>query len=241
MIGLFLKLLTAHVIGDFIFQPTPWVIDKVHKKHKSPYLYAHVGVHLIATLVLLQFDLTYWKGIVFIMVTHLIIDALKLNFTTRKNERRLFVLDQVLHVSVLLIVAYYYSPMTFDWHIFYTPKVLLLLLSILILTRATAITMQVIMGVWGMNEEQAGESLDKAGMYIGMLERLFVFGFIVTNHWAGIGFLLAAKSVFRFSDISRAKDRRLTEYILIGTLLSFGIATITGWAYVKVLEYYALQ
>jgi hypothetical protein len=43
-----------------------------------------------------------------------------------------------------------------------------------------------------------------------------------------IGFLLAAKSVFRFGDLTRAKNRKLTEYILIGTLLSFLIAIATG-------------
>ena len=60
---------------------------------------------------------------------------------------------------------------------------------------------------------------------------LFVFIFVITNHWEAIGFLLAAKSVFRFGDLSSSKDRKLTEYILIGTLLSFGIAIATGIFY----------
>lgn len=63
-----------------------------------------------------------------------------------------------------------------------------------------------------------------AGKYIGILQRLFVLGFILLNQWSSIGLLIAAKSVFRFSDLSRAKDRKLTEYILIGTLISFGLA-----------------
>ncbi|HLV52538.1 MAG TPA: hypothetical protein VKY29_00860, partial [Cryomorphaceae bacterium] len=49
--------------------------------------------------------------------------------------------------------------------------------------------------------------------------------------WAAIGFLMAAKSIFRFGDLTRAKDRRLTEYILIGTFLSFGIALAVGMLY----------
>ena len=55
--------------------------------------------------------------------------------------------------------------------------------------------------------------------------------FIITNNWQGIGFLLAAKSVFRFGDLSRSEDRKLTEYILIGTLLSFGLAILVGMGY----------
>lgn len=80
------------------------------------------------------------------------------------------------------------------------------------------------------------ESLNNAGKYIGMLERLFVFIFVVTGNWEGVGFLLAAKSVFRFGDLKESKDRKLTEYILIGTLLSFGIAIVTGMLVLKLLE-----
>lgn len=86
------------------------------------------------------------------------------------------------------------------------------------------------MSNWAFKEDKAEDSLENAGKYIGILERLFVFGFIVLNQWSAIG-LLTAKSVFRFSDLSRAKDRKLTEYILIGTLLSFGLAILIAVSY----------
>ena len=71
---------------------------------------------------------------------------------------------------------------------------------------------------------QDSASLQSAGKYIGFFERLLVFIFIIINQWAAVGFLLAAKSIFRFGDLKEAKDRKLTEYVLIGTLLSFGTA-----------------
>jgi hypothetical protein len=71
-------------------------------------------------------------------------------------------------------------------------------------------------------------TLRGAGTYIGILERLFIIIAILTSNLSVIGFLLAAKSVFRFGDLSRSEDRKLTEYILIGTLLSFLIAILTG-------------
>jgi hypothetical protein len=67
-----------------------------------------------------------------------------------------------------------------------------------------------------------------------MLERIFVFTFIVTGNWNAIGFLLAAKSVFRFGDLKESKDRKLTEYVLIGALLSFGIAFGVGLLYMNI-------
>src|SRR5699024_1678830 len=72
--------------------------------------------------------------------------------------------------------------------------------------------------------------------YIGMLERVFIFVFIITGNWEGIGFLLAAKSIFRFGDLKDSKDRNLTEYILIGTLLSFGIVDATALLVIHLVE-----
>ena len=84
--------------------------------------------------------------------------------------------------------------------------------------------------------ENSDESLSSAGKYIGILERLFVFTFVVTGKWEAIGFLLAAKSVFRFGDLKESKDRKLTEYILIGTLLSFSIALAAGLIVLQMTE-----
>src|SRR5690606_6388851 len=85
-----------------------------------------------------------------------------------------------------------------------------------------------IISIWTPENKSKDNWLENAGNYIGILERLFVFSFIITGHFEAFGFLLAAKSIFRFGDLKAAKDRKLTEYVLIGTLLSFGIALLIG-------------
>jgi hypothetical protein len=72
------------------------------------------------------------------------------------------------------------------------------------------------------------ESLENAGKWIGIIERFLILSFILLNQWTPIGFLLAAKSVFRFGDLKGKEDQKKTEYILIGTLLSFFIAIMHG-------------
>lgn len=72
------------------------------------------------------------------------------------------------------------------------------------------------------------DSLQNAGKYLGIMERLLVYTLVLTGNIGAVGFLLAAKSVFRFGDLRQAQDRKLTEYVMIGTLLSFGIALILG-------------
>lgn len=64
--------------------------------------------------------------------------------------------------------------------------------------------------------------LENGGLWIGRLERLLIFLFIFINAPAGIGFLVAAKSILRFSETK--EDQRMAEYVLIGTLMSFALA-----------------
>jgi hypothetical protein len=75
------------------------------------------------------------------------------------------------------------------------------------------------------------DDTNNAGKYIGILERLFIFFFVLINFGKESAFLLAAKSIFRFGDLKESKDVKLTEYILIGTLLSFGLGILCAMVY----------
>ena len=147
-------------------------------------------------------------------------------------------IDQLLHlVSIFVIWFILLKP---DLHLSLlvaSPSVWIFSTAILSITFVSGIVMRELMSNWSkaLNDSDE-ESLNNAGKYIGMLERIFVFTFVVTQNWEGIGFLLAAKSVFRFGDLKESKDRKLTEYILIGTLLSFGIAIGAGVLVLKLIE-----
>ncbi len=72
------------------------------------------------------------------------------------------------------------------------------------------------------------ESLQNTGQWIGYLERILIITFILIGKIEAIGFLLAAKSIFRFGELNKSKEIKTTEYVLIGTLASFTIAIIIG-------------
>lgn len=234
-----LKLILAHFLGDFALQPARWVADKLQKKWRSKYLYYHIGVHLVLLLALLQFrHLGIVAGIV---VTHYGIDVGKLAFTNPKNYRWLFVVDQVLHLLVLAGALYLIEPFTLDMAGWFSEKTLLLITFLVFVTFVSGIVMRMFLAPYIdeiAKDDASGEggSLKNAGTYIGMLERLFVFGFILMQQWAAIGLLIAAKSVFRFGDLNKGKNRKLTEYVLIGTLLSFGLAILSGMLYLHLSE-----
>lgn len=235
MLTLTIQLILAHIIGDFVLQPQKWVYHKETHKHKSKFLYWHILVHICALILLLQFNFKYWVGILIISVSHLILDIIKLHLKPYINNRLLFGLDQLAHLVVIAFVVNLYQPYPFNLNMFFSTKVLLLITCLLCITKVSSIIMKTMISKWDLKEYTEEASLENAGAYIGMLERLFVFAFIITNHWEGVGFLIAAKSVFRFGDLSKAKDRKLTEYILIGTLLSFGLAILFSLGYNYVL------
>ena len=196
-------------------------------------------MHALALLLLLQFQ--HLGAIAIIVVTHYLIDLGKLSFTNPKNYRWLFVVDQVLHLLVLGGVLYAISPFTLDFAAMFTEKTLLLITFLAFVTYVSGIIMRMLLApyideVAKSDEPGEGGSLKNAGTYIGMLERLFVFGFILMQQWAAIGLLIAAKSVFRFGDLNKGKNRKLTEYVLIGTLLSFGLAILSGMLYLYLTD-----
>lgn len=234
---LLIKLILAHFMGDFVLQPKSWVEEKEKNKIKSPKLYLHILLHGILPLIII-WNWDYWLLAVLLMLAHGIIDFVKLYAQKENNKPQWFLIDQGLHIIIILVLwNVWFKPTInlYEWH--ENTSVWIYTTALLFLTVVSGIIIQVIMSNWSkaLNENN-GESLENAGKYIGILERLFVFTFVVSGNWEAIGFLLAAKSVFRFGDLRESKDRKLTEYILIGTLLSFGIAVAAGLLVIKLIE-----
>jgi hypothetical protein len=164
------------------------------------------------------------------MILHFMIDVFKLYLQKENSRVNWFLIDQGLHLLSIIAVwmFWWYSEIEMSL-LSLNQDIWIYVTALLLITSVSGIVIQVLMSGWSekLHDENTG-SLVNAGKYIGILERVFVFIFIVTGHWEGIGFLLAAKSVFRFGDLKESKNRKLTEYVLIGTLLSFGIAMVVG-------------
>ena len=60
------------------------------------------------------------------------------------------------------------------------------------------------------------------------IERVLILTLVLTSNIKAAGFLLAAKSVFRFGDLNKAKEIKITEYVLLGTLASFSFALLVA-------------
>jgi hypothetical protein len=80
----------------------------------------------------------------------------------------------------------------------------------------------------GKNVVDVGEF--NRGRVIGLLERVLLYGFILQGQYGAIGFVMAAKAFTRFKALD---DRSFAEYVLIGTLLSGGLALLFGLLVVR--------
>ena len=77
-----LKLILAHLVGDFGLQFKKWVDHKHEYGMRSVYLYVHVVIHALVTLLLLWPEISkdplyLWIPTI-ILITHFMIDAVKL-------------------------------------------------------------------------------------------------------------------------------------------------------------------
>jgi hypothetical protein len=64
-----------------------------------------------------------------------------------------------------------------------------------------------------------------AGTIIGILERILTLTFVLIGEYTAIAIIFTAKSITRFDEL---KNRKFSEYYLIGTLSSILFAVIMG-------------
>jgi len=226
-----LQLIFAHILGDFFLQGKRWIISKETRKWRSPYLYIHVLIHF-ALILLITRDVNNWKIALIISLFHLLIDGIKLHFQKQEQLRFWFFADQLAHLAVLLTVGLIHEKIVWHPEIFMSTSALINAIAVLFVLKPSSLITKTIISRWTPHTDSshsiAVESLKDAGEWIGYLERIMILIFILLNKWEAIGFLLAAKSVFRFGDLKEPKETKLTEYVVIGTFLSFFIAIMTG-------------
>lgn len=224
----------VHLFTDFVLQTKSMVAHKRRLKARSWLLYLHCLLHGgFVYLLMPGWDMWYIPLIV--TVSHFIIDLWKLH---QKENALFFIIDQALHLIVLFVLWNIFiatdgwlistwndlrNNMSF-WLIASGYLIVTFPMSLLLYYATLRWRRSVENGDWG----KSGNSLSEAGKWIGIFERILVLTFVVSNHFEGIGFLIAAKSVIRFNDIKGSDARKEAEYVLIGTLMSFSASIIVG-------------
>ena len=208
-------LIAAHVMGDFLLQNDALV----RWKRRPMGLMVHGAIHAVASYGMLQ-AWACWQAPAVVFVVHSLIDLSKQR--SGNDGATVFVADQIAHIATLLALAW--LLVRFSWvpvftGIGYAPMVVGA--GFIACVRGAGFLVAKVAGRMIAENGITLEGLRNGGRMIGQLERCIIFLFIFIDQPMAIGFLFAAKSILRFEE---AKQQKLAEYILIGTLLSFSVA-----------------
>ncbi len=251
-LSLFSLLLAGHIAGDFLLQ-TKTVATR---KNRWAPLSQHAAI-VAGLSYLLCGAWRHWEIPAAIFLSHALIDRIKVKAGGKTT--RAFVVDQLAHVAITLATAIgvvrYGGPLSLFWVQQFGPafvKIVVFAAGGVATVRAggflIGLAVQPLLAQFtdaqppvdpGSSTGLAaapGGGLLGGGQLIGQLERALVFLFIMMNQPTAVGFLITAKSIFRFGDIREHRQMMLAEYIIIGTLMSFGYGIFISYLTKILLE-----
>lgn len=224
----------AHLLADYTFQSKATAQSKDQKGFRSPHLKWHILIVFICHVVL-ALDYRFIPIALVIALLHWLIDGCKPLLLRSPLKKGAFFIDQVLHITTYTLASILYYR-EIQWYPVLTPevsfKLIVLIASFLFLTKPANIIIREIFTLFDISfSNNKGQDLPNAGKLIGITERWMVFVFVLIGQFSAVGFLIAAKSILRFKDGDLIK----TEYVLIGTMLSFSLAIAVALVYQSII------
>jgi hypothetical protein len=246
---LLIALLTAHLLGDFILQSDSDA-QKKNRLLPGALLKHAVIIALFSYLLcglrtLWQVPVLVAGTHLLVDILKTRVEPALDGFLSRLNREDsalsswrlgIFLADQALHVLFILAIVKYIYPVGRPslqpfWPARFNgvaPKILIVLSGAILAANVgnilIAILVEPFLSALKKSPNQSlpeKRGLDGGGKTIGKLERMLIYLFVLSGIPQGIGFLVAAKSIFRFGELKEAKNRMEAEYIIIGTLYSF--------------------
>lgn len=240
---LIFNLFFAHIVADFYLQSDESCQRKDEEGFQGIEHYKHTMWVFVLSL-LSMFCCNAWWLATMIAVAHLLIDLMKSNLQRcckTNGNLWFFIGDQLLHIIVIGVAAYiwlqYNDWQEFDWLMQCPPKYVLLATAMMLAHKPSNILLNLIIKYYEVpvpqdNQQDGSEEhgVFHSGALIGTLERVLMIVLIVMSQYEAIGFLIAAKSILRFSSVNESEK---SEYVVAGTFISFCIAVVLGLLVVK--------
>lgn len=231
-------LLVGHLVGDFLLQPDAMVC----RKKSAAVLLGHGAIVTAATAVVIG---GFPPGLLAaVLVSHLLIDAIKVRWGGPGPTT--FVVDQAAHLLGLCLLAAVFSGAAAEhgWlgrltgaeaEIYRRVVVYLGGVTLCVPAGGALVGAVVAPLARQVDDPPQAEGLSGGGRMIGWLERALIFLLMISQQTSGVGFLFAAKSILRFGEIKDPKQRKMAEYIIIGTFLSFAWALLSTYLTMRLL------
>ena len=232
-VHLFALLFGAHVLGDFVLQTA----SDVRRKREPVVLFKHCAIHAVLA-VLVTGGIRHWQIPVVVLTSHAALDYTKARWGGASAMA--FLADQLGHLACAALLAIQVThgrALELGWGTELGvgadyARAIAWVAGLIAAMRAGRFFMALFVRPYLAQIDAAAattasprpEALRDAGKTIGELERLLIFVLVLADQAAAVGFLIAAKSVFRFGELKEPTRRMESEYIIIGTLASFAYA-----------------
>ena len=230
---IFWKILLAHVVTDFILQPGSFAENK--GKVKTLFLHGSIFFLLSNLSLLPTFSVASALGLACLSVFHGGVDYLK-HLIQKRHEKGLWVYflgDQILHLLgigtlVLILEKSYVDVVVETLARYWSDRSIFLIasFSVLIIFGESFFIKTFCKRFLEPLDAKRRPGIDRAGRYLGMLERSLVLTAVLVGKIEFIGYIFAAKSIARYPEMK--EERHFAEYYLIGTLTSIAVAFFGG-------------
>lgn len=257
--NLIFNLIIIHVVCDFYLQTSSICESKILLAVKGKALWTHTAlVGLLSWAVV--WDCNGWWLALLIAIGHFIIDWVKSYFelkckvyvineadnkivdgVNRRYDLICFIFDQFVHIGFICLISYVWFNLNdtwtqFQWFQNIIHKYPLIIYSIvalsIVIKPVNILILQILRYCKLENNNDNGRYENfHAGAIIGYSERILMTIFIILSQYQALGFLIAAKSILRFTEASSGNTK--SEYVLTGTLLSLVFSLILGLCVIK--------
>jgi hypothetical protein len=233
MNSIFLPMLVGHLVADFWLQPTSWIECRRKNGWRSKRLILHAFIAAILPVTCTLQPSLWWFAPV-ILIVHYLVDLLK---SKTKDNLLAFLADQTSHIGLLWVLAIFATHIELAESL---QKFWIYAAGFVLVTTPAGILvgkfLQPITRRSDPNGNQNTPIKADASAWIGIIERILILIFILAGQFQAIGFLVAAKSIFRFSEIQKEGNPK-AEYFLLGTLASFLVAVVIGMLLITFSKY----
>jgi hypothetical protein len=227
--NLLIRLLIAHIISDFVLQTDRMVQNK---KWISKYMLLHIAIVFASAFVLSGL----WQISLTIAVLHWLIDSVKVEMQSQNKIKPnlLFAADQLFHFVVIVAIWFWHFDLFAKLLTTVTLPLVNYKFSLMLLAYAWVIypvgylikfATESIIHTTVTTPPVAEEKVEHGGKLIGQFERIIILTLVLLNQYEAIGFLITGKSIIRFADHN---SNLRSEYVLVGTMMSYAIAILTG-------------
>jgi len=222
-----IALFISHLVGDYVLQ---WDSLARWKSRELKGVLVHGMIVLLVTwLCSLPFNPAWWQWVLFIGLTHTAVDAIRLRLGNHFAALALFLLDQAVHLSIILLalmLSGYVTPSSLMADLapmLREHRLLTVALGYVFVTMPAWILVEFI--VYGLMKGSAPDFSQVPNKYVSSLERGLITTSVLLGQFMLVPLVALPRLVF---EKARVADSQRARLYLMELLASIALAVAVG-------------